>query len=132
MGFNRILLAGFAILDAVLLGRFLPSVGIHNASTSAPLWFQALEIARPLFLLSLAFSAFGLATERRWGLILSYVQFPVRFMFVYLSFGFIARIPAFLSDKTGETPAIIAAMILEGIRLLLTITVHVRMRRRHS
>jgi len=131
MRFNRTFLVIVAILDAVLLGRHLSHIPLGMVFAEQPWMFQALGVLRLVFLISLAFSAFGLAGERKWGLILSYVQFPVRFVFVYLSFGFLALVPAFISGPYGEMPVVIVAMTLECARLVLTIFIH-RRRAKHG
>jgi len=116
----------FALLDAILLGRFIGSIFHVGLSRELPVWYQALCIARPLFLVSLAISAFGLVAKRTWGFIVSYVQFPFRFVFVFLSFGFLSL----LSPESGShhhiNPMIITAMVLEGLRLVTTIIIHLR------
>jgi hypothetical protein len=131
MKFNRVALTVFALLDAVLLGRNLKTfiyVGFHGQLQFFWLLF-ALDAARVVFLLSLAASAFGLAMERRWGMLLSYIQFPVRFVFLYLSFGFLATMPCLISATYGQTPVLIVAMILESFRLFVTVAIHIRSRR---
>jgi hypothetical protein len=78
---RRAILIRFGVLDALLLIRFAPQVAWpgHVFDGSLPVWAVALEICRPLFLVSLAFSAVGLMLARNWAIILSYVQFPFRF-----------------------------------------------------
>ena len=84
---------------------------------------------RPFFLLSLAVSAFGLAVGSRWALIVSYVQFPLRFVYLYLSFGFLTLLNPLLGGNAYQA-LIVVAMILEGARLVATILLHVRIARR--
>ena len=127
MKLARITLVVFGLLDAVLLGRFLGSVSMSNfyAAPQAAWWFRATMFARPFFLLSLAVSGFGLAMQRRWGLIVSYVQFPLRFVYLYLSFGFLTLLSRHVGQDAYRT-LIIAAMVLEGARLVVTILLHAR------
>ncbi len=131
MRFNRTFLVIFAILDAVLLGRHLSHIPLGLVFAEQPWMFQVLAVLRSVFLISLAFSAFGLAGQRKWGLVFSYVQFPVRFVFMYLSFGFLTLVPAFISGPYGELPVLIVAMTLECTRLVLTIFIH-RRRAKHE
>ena len=89
-----------------------------------PAWAVALYFCRPLFLVSLAFSAIGLVLARNWAIVLSYVQLPFRFVFMFLSFGFIgllARIPHFPASYLA---LMIMAIILECIRFAVTIVIH--------
>jgi hypothetical protein len=123
---RRAILIGFGALDALLLVRFMPQIAwpsyVFDGRFSA--WTVALEVCRLLFLVSLAFSALGLVLARRWAIVLSYVQFPFRFVIMLLSFGFIgllARIPHF---PVSYLALMITAMILECIRLAVTIAVH--------
>lgn len=124
MAWKRKALIVFAILDALLLVRFIASVVHLGLSRDFPLWYQALCIARPLFLASLGFSAFGLALRRNWGFIVSYIQFPFRFVFVFLSFGFLSLLTPQNQGPPHVNPMIIAAMILELIRLAATVVIH--------
>ena len=129
MRFNRIVLFVFAALDALLLARLFQSIVPHVSSgnyASLPWQTMGLLLLRSAFLLSLAVSAFGLARGRVWGLVLSYVQFPFRFVFVLLSFGFLRWI--FGPLQVGNISlVIVAAMVLEVVRLVLTILIHVRL-----
>lgn len=125
---KRTCLIVFALLDALLLGRFITSVVHLGLSRDFPFWYQALCIARPVFLLSLACSAFGLALGRNWGFIVSYIQFPFRFVFVFLSFGFLSKLMPQTQDPQYINPMIITAMVLEVFRLAATIIIHLRIR----
>jgi hypothetical protein len=128
MRLTRILLVMLGLLDAVLLGRFAHSINfLYYGLASAPWWFEGLEFARPFFLLSLSISAIGLSLERQWGLILSYLQFPFRVVYLYLSFGFLTLITVPLFGASVYKPTLVAALVLEGVRLIATIFVHVRL-----
>ena len=127
MGKRRGVLVIFGLLDALLLGSFLHGIvwpGYVIQHPDLPLWLTLLTIAYPLFLISLAVSSFGLAMEKQWGIILSYVQFPFRYVFVLLSFGFLTLIPG-----PDHQHVIYAAMGLEAMRLVLTIAAHRSLRR---
>jgi len=124
----RIALIVFGLLDAVLFGRFIDSISIVRLYSSVPQdlwWFQVSVFVRTFFLFSLAVSALGLTMECRWALILSYVQFPLRFAYLYLSFGFLTLFNPLLGGNTYQA-LIVTAMILEGARLVATILLHVR------
>ena len=125
---TRIILAVLGLLDAVVLGRFVSSVSFFRLlPPDAPWWFQGLQVLRPFFLLSLGVSAIGLVLERRWGVILNYVQVPFRVAYVYLSFGFLTLLSVPLFGQSAYQPTMIGALVLEGLRLLVTIVVHVNL-----
>jgi len=125
---TRIFLVLFGLLDAVLLGCAAQYISFLNFSHSnTPWWFQTLQFMRPFFLLSLGVSALGLALERQWGLILSYVQMPFRIAYVNLSFGFLTLITVPIFGESAYQPTLIAALVLEGLRLIATIFLHVRL-----
>jgi len=115
----------FAILDAILLGRSMRSVVIPNLSADMPAWFLVSEVVRPLFLLSLAFSAYALASGRVWGFIVSYVQFPLRVAYALFSFGFLSMLPWLTIQGWSVQPVMVLALVLECGRLAWTIIIHV-------
>ncbi len=84
-----------------------------------------LEVIRPIFLLSMIASAVGLGLAKQWGCVVSYVQVPLRFTFVLLSFGFLALLA---SDQSGYRAAIYTAMALEVARLAATVFLHMKVR----
>jgi len=116
----------FAILDAMLFGRFMSHVSFPILGEELPLWWIALQVLRPLFLCSLVVSAFGLALRHNWAFIVSYIQFPFRFAYVLLSFGFLSLIPGLFVSGHKYQPVIVAAMGLECVRLAYTIVIYRR------
>ncbi len=115
MKYKKEILIIFALLDALLFGRFLLDI---NFSADQFLLNQL----KSVFLISLAVSPFGLIFQKKWGYILYYVQFPFRYLFVVLSFGFLTYlVPA---TPSFSRLMIIVAMILEIVRLILTVKIH--------
>lgn len=115
MKYKKEILIIFALLDALLFGRFLLDI---NFSAEQFLLNQL----KSVFLISLAVSPFGLIFQKKWGYILYYVQFPFRYLFVVLSFGFLTYlVPA---SPSFSRLMIIVAMILEIVRLILTVKIH--------
>ena len=114
----------FAALDVFLLVRVTSEGALfHPPDSSLPWMFQALSYLRTAFLLSLAISAIGLFCLHKWGFILSYVQFPLRIIFMHTTFGFlITYIFATFSigNYNGWAPAIIS-IVLECVRFNVTI-----------
>ena len=119
--YSRGLLTFFGLLDAVLIGQYLSNVASANVwPHSLPIGAAALDLLKAFLLVSLIFSAIGLCWERRWAMLLSYAQFPLRLIFPLLSFGFLTQIP-FLSRSFGGRTLLVAAVILEVVRLVVTI-----------
>ena len=120
---RRFLFLLFGVLDAVLAIRFGPIVfgefGWLSRFPDGLLFFLRL-----LFFASLAVSAVGLCLAKKWALIISYVQFPFRFVFVLLSFGFISDLAHLLALPGLYRPLIYAAMILECGRLIVSVWIH--------
>lgn len=127
MKYPRNVLVVFAVLDAILflqLARFIPFVRFTSGN---PLWQTALGLPWPVFILSLAASATGLAMGRKWGFVVSYVQFPFRFAYAGFSFGFIACIPGLSISGGAAEPWFVIAAALECGRLVWTILIHRRL-----
>lgn len=115
----------FGILDIVLAIRFGPSEfeqfgGLSHATFPAAL----LLFSRLLFLASLVVSAVGLFLGKNWALIVTYIQFPFRFVFMLLSFGFISELARVFAMPGLYRPLIYAAMILECARLVCSVWIH--------
>ena len=122
---RRLLLCLFGLLDAVLVVRFASSEISQLASLShEPVAGVILDILRAAFFVSLVASAIGLCLAKRWALIVSYVQFPFRFVFMLLSFGFISGLAHLLAMPSLYQPLIYAAMILELGRLIGSVWIH--------
>ncbi len=123
---TRMLLLAFGFLDALLLVRFFHQLAwpARVFDGMLPLWAALLEICRPVLLASFAFSSVGLWLGRRWAMVLSYVQFPFRLVFVLLTFGFISKLATLPGLAAGYSMFIILAMLLEVARLLATIMIH--------
>jgi hypothetical protein len=126
--YQKEILIIFALLDAMLLGRCIFKITFFRAF-SHNWWFGCLMLFHTIVVLSLSFSAFGLVSQKRWAFVLSYCQFPFRYVFFLLSFAFITKffplpkIPFYIAS-VYITPAIIIAMILEIVRLAITIIIH--------
>ena len=112
------------LLDALVLGRCIFQITYFIRAFSYNFWYGCLMLLQAIIILSLSFSAFGLVSQKKWAFILSYCQFPFRYVFILLSFAFISicfprhQTPIYIS------PAIIIAMILEILRLVITIIIH--------
>jgi hypothetical protein len=124
MKYPRDILIVFALLDALILVRSVNTIRLPDFRHGMPVWASMLSLLRPVFLLSLAVSAIGLAAQRKWGFIVSYAQFPFRFVYVLLSFGFLSRIPCLFIANYPCQSAILVAMGLECGRLVWTIQIH--------
>ncbi len=112
------------MLDVILFGRFLSKIwfGFTFQAPEDSWWFNIFYMTQSILIISFLASGFGLACQKRWGFILSYVQFPFRYLFLLLSFGFIAVIFP-MQNTYYFSPVIIIAMLLEIGRLILTIMI---------
>jgi hypothetical protein len=128
---RRFLFFLFGVLDLNLVIRFgFKELG-HAGELSSPSFIAhslvivslpfLLSLARLLFFASLVASAVGLFRGRNWGLVVSYAQFPFRFLFMLLSFGFISEIAGLLHMADLYLPLIYAAMMLEIGRLVCSV-----------
>lgn len=124
---RRILIA-FGVLDALLFLRAAHQIVLGGITLDGrwPVWAIMLEVCRPVFAVSLAFSAFGFVMDRRWAGTLSYVQFPFRFVFMHLSFGFIGHLASIPRMPVSYQTLMITAMVLEYVRLAVTVAVRRR------
>ena len=127
------LIVFFGVLDAILFIRFLgfaieqplilfkSAKNLSNISLILPF---ILEIFRTAFYISIPFLAYGLIRMKKWAFTLYYVQFPFRYIFILLSFGFITIISKFFDSNFIYKLLIYISMVLEFIRLIITIIVH--------
>jgi hypothetical protein len=122
---RRLLFYLFGFLDAILVVRFAAREFAQLASVShEPFLGALLDILRMAFFVSLVASAVGLCLAKKWALIISYVQFPFRFVFMLLSFGFITVMAHLLAMPSLYRPLIYVAMILECGRLICSVWLH--------
>jgi hypothetical protein len=122
---RRLLFYLFGLADAILIVRFAPREFAQLASVShEPFLGALLDILRVGFFVSLLVSVVGLFGMKKWALIVSYVQFPFRFVFMLLSFGSISELAHLLAMPGLYRPLICAAMILECGRLICSVWIH--------
>ena len=60
-------------------------------------------------------------------MIITYVQAPLRVAYGYFSFGFLTLLSVPLFGQSAYQPTMIGALVLEGLRLVITIVVHVKL-----
>jgi hypothetical protein len=118
----RRLMILFGLLDFGIVATFairIPRL-IHGLAEHP--WVSA---ACLIMIASLCASAYGLIRIREWALVLNYVQFPVRLLLAFLSFGWLAQLvlPAHPSILVNEM-VWGSAVAVEGIRLGITIILH--------
>ena len=117
------LLIVFGILDIVTLVMDFKNP-IDTGFTSASPYFLAIAIGTILGYASLIFSAYFLIKQRKVGLWLTYGQFPLRLLFVILSFSFLLTLNPFKLEDLSYKSFIVALMGLELGRLIVTIQIH--------
>jgi hypothetical protein len=116
------LLIVFGLLDIVTLIRGFKN--LDTEFTSASPYFLAIAIWTPLCYLSLIFSAYFLIRQKKIGLWINYGQFPIRLLFVVLSFGFLLTINPLQLNELSYKYFIGGLMGLEIGRLIVTIHIH--------
>src|SRR5271170_5547552 len=94
---QRFLFLLFGVLDIMLFVR-LGLREFNHIGALSRMNFPAgfLFIVHLLFFTSLVISAIGLIFTKRWALVISFIQFPFRFIFIFLSFGFISTLASLL------------------------------------
>ena len=118
MKYSKELLVAFGLLDAMLFGRIIQDlIPMPFLRSGGNLFTHTVTILRPLLVVSLGFSAYGFVMQKRWAMVMSYFQFPIRFLFVCLSLGFISVLFKNCANL------IYLAMILEFVRLYLTVRI---------
>jgi hypothetical protein len=122
---RRVLFLLFGVLDVVLAIRFGPAE-FKQLGVLSQMSFPAavLVVCRMFFFVSLVASAVGFFLNKRWALIVSYIQFPFRFILMLLSFGFISELSRVFAIHSLYRPLIYAAMILECGRLVCSVWLH--------
>lgn len=132
----RWLLILFGILDGVLFIRGA-TLAFHFSLPAlthfdADFWlFLLLEAGRTLFFLSLPFTSIGILLAKKWAFILSYAQFPLRFVHASFTFGVVYSL-AGLFPHYGPSMALFTtgiAGLLELGRLGVIICAHRRVRK---
>jgi hypothetical protein len=122
---RRLFFCLFGLLDAILVVRFATCEIAQLASAvHEPIQGALPDVLRAAFFVSLIASAVGLYLMKKWALTISYVQFPFRFVFMLLSFGFISGAAHLLSIPGLYRPLIYAAMVLECGRLVGSVWLH--------
>lgn len=129
-----LLLVIFGILDLILVFHFGFSVmqsafSISRQLSSVGVLTASIELGRLLFMISLILSGIYLVRGKGQGCIISYIQFPFRFIFMYLSFGFLIYWNFLMRTERFYLETIVFCMGLEIVRLFLTILSHLRLRR---
>ncbi len=127
----RTALVFLALLDAILLFGFLGLFDVPGAGPRYGHGANFLNAIEPIFLLSLVVSTAAFSCSIRWPRVLrpaclvSYAQFPFRYLLLSFSFGFLAPLAGAQPETRGFEFAVYLAMLLEVARLIGTIVLHV-------
>lgn len=123
----RLTLRSFAFLDLISLFFLGWQVWIIATDDFPVQLSQKIHhiLMLPMFVLVLL-GAIGLFFEKKYGLILYYIQFPFRLYLWIFSIGFITLIPEALEIFNDQLADILfkACFVAEFIRLYLTIRIH--------
>jgi len=116
------ILALFTCLDTVAFLRFMPQslpfrTGQHFTAAT-------IEIAQLTAWAAFPVIAYGLFRRSSWAFWGYYLHFPLRLLFLLLSFGFLTLLARPFHSSTIHTLCIGVAAILEVVRLVLTVRVH--------
>ncbi|TZF85887.1 hypothetical protein FW774_02110 (plasmid) [Pedobacter sp. BS3] len=131
MRFN--ILRFFALLDVLsiaLLSQQVFNIIIHSNTLVLQTPSLIKVILLPLIYLSLFFTAFLLFQQKRSGLIIYYIQFPVRLLVWVFSFGFITMLASLSSNPQLFGWLFRLVVILEFFRLYISIRQHGKLNRR--
>lgn len=123
MKHKRALLMAFGLLDLISCVSTLYIIrwNVFNFSPEFTWWMNGLWALDMLLLGSFLFSSYGFIRLRKWAIVLSWIQFPLRFLFLVLSFGFLTTIPFLRFLMGGYQNVLIVAAALELGRLIVTI-----------
>ncbi len=116
------LLTLFGILDALTLIRsyniIIPLIRDLHYSP----FFLGLNL---LIYISLIFSSYFLVKQDKVGIWLTYGQFPLRLLYLILSFGFLSTLNQFLQFEDLGYRIFIGFLVgLDIVRLIITIQIH--------
>ena len=97
-------------------------IGLHllNNFESIPI----ISMLEPLLILSLIASGILSILRKKASLIIYYIQMPLRFGFMIVSFGFILKLSGLEYNSIGYKILVGLALLLELARLAITILIH--------
>ncbi len=130
----RSVLIVFGLLDGLVLvfyGRDELAEVCFAASRGYPIprWWMLIEVFRACTALSLAVTCIGLIGRRRWAVILSYAQLPLRILFLQVTFRFLHPLYPVLAHR-GQSGVWLLYWIMAALevgRLIATVFVHRRL-----
>jgi hypothetical protein len=109
----------FGLLDIITLIRNYMQITPHTTAWSN---FSIITLFSVLLYISLFFSACFLLTNRKFGIWLTYTQFPLRIVFAVFSFGFLFSLNHFFGNAQQAYKIIFCILIvLEILRLIITV-----------
>ena len=117
----------FSLLDVLsiaLLSKQVFNIMINIGSLAPQTASLVKAILLPLIYISLFFTAFLLFQQKKSGLIIYYIQFPVRLLVCVFSFGFITMLASLSNNPQLFNWLFRLVIILEFLRLYLSIRIH--------
>ena len=84
-------------------------------------WNHIMPILNAFLVLTLLASGILLVMDKKLGIVIYYIQFPLRMLFLILTFGFVVSLTNLQIDTLGYKIALTLAMILELCRLIYSI-----------
>ena len=118
---NKKILIVFGTLDIItVISNFSYATNYFER-----LGFDLLIIGFLTLYLSLPISGLLLIKQKKAGIWINYIQIPLRFLFMTLSFGFILKMTKLFDNWVGMYDAFMWVIIaLEVLRLIITIQIH--------
>ena len=114
----------FGILDIV-------SIFIHHKLVLIPFytppvqWFGLKSFFFPsLLIISLGFTAYGFIFGKQWAFWVSYIQVPLRFLFVIFSFGILFYVNRLLFHGSYYQEVFFLCSVLEVLKTIYVIICH--------
>lgn len=115
----------FGLLDGVSFLRGIDEIYAYFEW----FYFDIVNITRIILVLSFVVSALFFVLRKKNALIIYYIQFPLRALFLILSFGFIHDILGASFDSNVYNTTLIAILGLELVRLIYSIYLHRKLNR---
>jgi len=116
------LLILFGLLDIVTLIRSYKQIVPYEASWTE---FPLITISSSLLYISLVFSAYFLIRQQKFGLWITYFQFPLRMAFLVLSFGFFTMASRLFNNYSYAYNFLLWLIIgLEIVKVIILIIIH--------
>ncbi|NOQ73745.1 MAG: hypothetical protein GQ574_17185 [Crocinitomix sp.] len=121
----------FALVDGVSVLTLFMLLYSNIMDGGFWLQFNFLTFFRILLVVSFAFSSVLFFLRKKEAFVLYYFQFPMRLLFMTMSFSFLIELFGGIYGTTAYWTVIVLVFALEVVRLVLTNLIHRKMNRFH-